>query len=443
MARGGLPHAGDTRYRVLETALPMCYIFPMNQNRSPDDPQPSCEAPSNETARPDSTIDSGAEKTSSSGIPPKNPQEQNGNRQPLPKESLQISRYAILGLLAVVSAGLYPIIKPFIIPVILAATFTTLFYPLYNRLLKLFRNNRPVSALVSCIVLFLCLIVPSYIVIHLVVTELIRFYQTAEPLVKELAAQGENSALLMKIRSLIPFDRTVFANTNIMNVVSDAMKSLFSIGSRFINRTSAGFVGLFTTIVITFFTMFYFFLDGNRIVNRLKYLSPIRDDYEDLIISRFLLISRATVMGTLAIGLLQGTIGALTLLIFGIKSWLLWGFVMVLLAIVPIVGAWVVLIPAGIIQILFGNIWQGVGILTASLVVVSNLDNLIRPRLVGQGAKLHDLVIFFSSLGGIAAFGIMGFIVGPVIASLFISALDIYSIEFRQQLVEANRTKSQ
>jgi len=406
----------------------------MNQHTLPDDPEPSCKSPSDETADSHSTIDPATEKTDT-------PEKQNGNTQPLPKESRQISRYAILGLLGAVSVGLYPVIKPFIIPVILAATFTTLFYPLYSRLLKVFRNNGPVSALVSCTILFLCLIVPSYIVIHLVVTELIRFYQTAEPIIKEIAAQGENSPILQKIRSLIPFDRTVLANTNIMNVVSDAMKSLLSVGSRFLNRTSAGFVGLFTTIVITFFTMFYFFLDGKRLVLRLKYLSPIRDDYEDMIISRFLLISRATVMGTLAIGLLQGTIGALTLLVFGIKSWLLWGFVMVLLAIIPMVGAWMVLIPAGIVQILVGNIWQGIGILTISLVVVSNIDNLIRPRLVGQGAKLHDLVIFFSSLGGIAAFGIMGFIVGPVIASLFVSALDIYSIEFREQLVEANRSK--
>jgi len=216
------------------------------------------------------------------------------------------------------------------------------------------------------------------------------------------------------------------------------MKSLLSLSSTVINKTSAGFFGLFTNVLVMFFTMFYFFMDGEALVKRIKYLSPIRDDYEEMIFSRFLLISRATVMGTIIIGITQGTLGAVALLIFGIKSWLLWGCVMVFLSIIPMVGAWLILIPAGLIQIFSGHIWQGIGILVVSTAVISNIDNLIRPRLVGKEAKLHDLIIFFSSLGGIAAFGIMGFIVGPVIAALFIAVVDIYSTEFDQQLKEAN-----
>jgi predicted PurR-regulated permease PerM len=139
-------------------------------------------------------------------------------------------------------------------------------------------------------------------------------------------------------------------------------------------------------------------------------------------------------MGTVVIGVTQGTLGALLLLFCGIKSWLMWGFVMIILAIIPLLGAWVVLIPTGIFQIILGNVAPGIVILAVSLLGISSIDNLIRPRLVGQGAKLHDLVIFFSSLGGIAVFGIMGFIVGPVIAALFVAVLDIYSKEFEQHL---------
>jgi predicted PurR-regulated permease PerM len=142
----------------------------------------------------------------------------------------------------------------------------------------------------------------------------------------------------------------------------------------------------------------------------------------------------------LIIGIVQGSLGALALLIFGIKSWILWGFIMIVLSIIPVVGPWIVLIPAGLIQIFLGNIWQGIGIIIFSVIVVSNIDNFLRPRLVGQGAKLHDLVVFFSSLGGIAVFGVMGFIVGPVIASLFVSVLDIYSAEFKDQLKVMNES---
>jgi predicted PurR-regulated permease PerM len=103
----------------------------------------------------------------------------------------------------------------------------------------------------------------------------------------------------------------------------------------------------------------------------------------------------------------------------------------------------VVLLPAGIIQLFLGNIWQGIGIMLFSVIVVSNIDNILRPRFVGQGAKLHDLIVFFSSLGGIAVFGVMGFIVGPVIASLFVSVLDIYSTEFKDQLKAMNESVPQ
>ena len=93
-----------------------------------------------------------------------------------------------------------------------------------------------------------------------------------------------------------------------------------------------------------------------------------------------------------------------------------------------------VLIPAGIIQIIVGHTGQGIGIILTSFLFVFTVDNFIRPRLVGRGAKLHDLVVFFSSLGGIAVFGPLGFIVGPVIAALFVAVLDIYGMEFERQL---------
>ena len=155
-----------------------------------------------------------------------------------------------------------------------------------------------------------------------------------------------------------------------------------------------------------------------------------------MIIARFLLISRATVTGTLILGLVEGTLGAITLLVFGVKAWLLWGFVMIILATMPFIGTWIVLVPAGIIQMFMGNTWQGLIMILMGLIVIANIDNLLRPQLVGRGAKLHDLIIFFSSLGGIILFGVMGFIVGPVIAALFIAVLDIYEMEFEKQLNE-------
>ena len=130
----------------------------------------------------------------------------------------------------------------------------------------------------------------------------------------------------------------------------------------------------------------------------------------------------------------QGTFGGLTLAVFGVGHAILWGVVMVILSVIPVVGAWLVLYPAALIQILLGHTWQGVGIFLVTTIVISNIDTLLRPRVVGREAGMHDLMIFFSTLGGIAVFGIMGFIIGPVIAVFFMTLLDIYSIEFKSTL---------
>ena len=105
-----------------------------------------------------------------------------------------------------------------------------------------------------------------------------------------------------------------------------------------------------------------------------------------------------------------------------------------LLSVIPLVGAWLVLYPAAFVQILTGHLWQGIGILIVTILVIVNVDNLMRPRLVGQETGMHDLMVFFSTLGGISMFGPTGFIIGPMVAALFLSVLDIYSAEFRDHL---------
>jgi predicted PurR-regulated permease PerM len=350
------------------------------------------------------------------------------------RRDLNTNKFTIIGLLLIVTAAIFPIVKIFFVPVIVAAAFATLFFPLYRRVLAAMGKKRGLSSFICCLLIFLCLITPTYIMVQLVVRQGIELYQSAEPVVKDIVTKGSSSEFLSKIQNF-PFIRKLQqSNIDIAVPLQEGIKTLMSVGTKAINKTSTGVFEFVFTIFVMFFTMFYFFRDGEALVKRIKYLVPIRADYEEMISSRFLLISRATVMATALIGVTQGTIGALALLIFGVKLWLLWGFIMIILSLIPLMGAWMILIPAGVIQIILGNTGQGIGILLTSLLFVSTVDNFIRPRLVGRGAKLHDLVIFFSSLGGIAVFGPLGFIVGPVIAALFVAVLDIYGLEFERQL---------
>jgi len=345
----------------------------------------------------------------------------------------KFSRYFLLLALIGIMVVFFNMVKIFLVPVMLAAVFTALFYPFFKRLLKIFRNNRGLSSLVCCLVLLLGLLVPTYVVIDLVSREAIDFSDTAEHKVRDIIEKGDQGPL-GKIKEFGWFQQISWSEVDWQSSVQSGAKTMANILTTVINKTSRGTIQLVTSLFITLFTMFYFFRDGDQLVQRLKYLSPLDEIYEEALIFRFVSVSKATIRGTLLIGLMQGILGGFTLWIFGVSSAVLWGVVMVILSIIPLVGAWLVLYPAGIIQIITGNIWQGLAIILISVFVIGNIDNILRPRLVGRDAGMHDLMIFFSTLGGISVFGIMGFIIGPVGAVLFLTVLDIYSIEFQSHL---------
>jgi len=346
----------------------------------------------------------------------------------------RFSRNALLVFIIATGLLCFPIIRLFVVPLVVAATFTALFFPLYHLLLRLFRGRKSLSSLICCIAIFIGLMIPMYVMVHIVTVQAIDFYRAIEPILRSLV-KGDGG-VLGSSRWFGVFQWLQLQQIDWQKIIQEALRSFGKIGALIINRTSAGFIALFFNLFITLFTMFFFFIDGDALVRRIRYLSPLKTKYEDLIINRFLLISRASIRGVLVIGLIQSSLAAITLLIFGVKSWLLWGFVMIIVSVIPMMGPYLIMVPAAIIQLLLGNIWQGIGILLTQFIVISNIDNFIRPRLVAQGAHMHPLLIFFSTLGGLSLFGVMGFIVGPAIASFFMAILDIYSMEFREQLEE-------
>ncbi len=353
----------------------------------------------------------------------------------------KFSRVYLLLLLLLTSILFFNLIKIFLVTILLAAVFTALFYPLYEKFLKVFRNSRSASAILCCLVLLLGLMVPVYIIADLVSGEAIDLYKTAEPKISEIINKGDEG-FLGKIKNYPILKQFNLDTIDWQSSLQDIAKQMANIIGKVINKTFKGTFHVLTDLFITLFIMFYFFRDGDKLINRIKYLSPLDDRHEEVLMHRFVSVSRATVKGTLLIGLAQGILGGLTLWIFGVASPILWGAVMVILSIIPLVGGWLVLYPAAIIQLILGNTWEGIAIMIVAAVVISNVDTLLRPRVVGRDAGMHDLLIFFSTIGGISLFGIMGFIIGPVIAVFFLTILDIYSIEFESTLDIAQDSSS-
>ncbi len=344
----------------------------------------------------------------------------------------RLSRYFFIALLLGTAVVFFRMLQIFFVPVLLAAVFATLFYPMYLRFLRLFRGRKTLASFFCCLALLLLLIVPLYLVADLVSHEAIDFYRSAQAHLGEFSQRIQG--MLGQARDL-PLVRDLrLDQIDWHAALQNASSSAGSFAGTVINKTSRGTIEVVVLLFTTLFTMFYFFRDGRDLLRRLRFLIPLDREHKNAIATRFSTVARATVKGTLVIALVQGTLSGLTLWMFGIRSPILWGVVATFLAVLPMIGSWLVLYPAAIYQILTGHLWQGIGILLMTVIVIVNIDNVLRPRLVGQEAGMHDLMVFFSTLGGISMFGPMGFIVGPLVAALFLALLDIYSAEFREHL---------
>ncbi|HEX2254633.1 MAG TPA: AI-2E family transporter [Thermoanaerobaculia bacterium] len=351
---------------------------------------------------------------------------------PRPGRPTRFGSFFLLFLVVATAVLFFWMVRMFFVPVLLAAVLATLFHPLYRRLASLTRGRRGAAAFLTCLVLFIVLLLPLYLVIDLVTREALDLFANFDERLTLLSAKTQE--VLAKLEGLPLVDRLALDEVDWQATLREGAGTAGGLLATIINRTSRGTLQIVVMLFVTLFTMFYFLLDGGRLVERVRYLVPLETRYEDAIIQRFVSVARASVKGTLVIALIQGVLGGLILWIFGVESPALWTVVMVILSVVPLIGAWVVMYPAAVIQMLLGNVWQGIAIAVITLVLVINVDNLLRPRLVGRDAGMHDLLIFFSTLGGIVTFGAMGFIVGPVIAAFFLSVLDIYSQEYQNQL---------
>jgi len=331
----------------------------------------------------------------------------NNKMQPTGAERIldpfKYGRGFLLVLLLILLLGFLYVIRMFILPVVLAAVFAGLFFPLFKKIQKLFKGKSSLASLVTCVLLLAGLLAPVYFIADQVAREAIDLYHIAEEKVQETLALGEegplgwvNENVLSKLPAMEDFDW--------QTSLTDILKSSGSIIADALKGTSSGTFKFIMDLFIVLFTMFYFFQDGDSLIRRIKQLSPLGHTYEDLLLERFKSVSGATIKGSLLLGLIQGVLGGLILWAFGIPSVLLWSVVMVLLSIVPMLGGWLVMYPAAIVKLAVGDIWQGIAIMLISTLVIGNIDNLLRPRLVGKDAGMHDLMIFFTTLGGIAVF---------------------------------------
>ncbi|MDZ4384886.1 MAG: AI-2E family transporter [Candidatus Moranbacteria bacterium] len=345
--------------------------------------------------------------------------------------------YFFFAILIGVSVLTYFVLQPFIVPFLIAAILVHLFAFMYEALLRVTGNSKWSSSAITCFIIALIILIPVVVVSSLVVREvhniIIHFSQDAgsgERIINNIV--GTISA--WPIIRLFDIGSVINEGSIITAVKNFSQNALFILQGAY-----QGVAHMFFVIFVTFFSMFYLFVDGKGFIKKIMQLSPLRNNYENILIDKFNSISRATLKGTSLVAIVQGFMGGILFWATGVSSPVLLGVLMTIASVIPSVGSALIWLPVGIIMILLGNITAGIIILLVGALLISTVDNVIKPKLVGRDTQIHPLFVLFSTLGGIALFGVSGFIVGPIIMSLFIALWEIYSLEFKQQLKDFNK----
>ena len=344
---------------------------------------------------------------------------------------------SVLVLLAVaISALFFSMIHQFLMAIFLAGLFSALARPVYRRLENTFHGHRHMASVATLLLMIIVVLVPLMALVGVVVAQAIDVSQSVTPWIKQTMEQPDRiSAFLQHLPfydELVPYREII---------LEKAGKVVGAISKWIVGGLSQATLGTANFLFMSFvflYTMYFFQMDGNKLIRKILYYLPLNSDDENLMLEKFTSVTRATIKGTMLIGILQGGLAGGAFAVAGIDNAVFWGTVMAVLSIIPSVGSALVWIPASIILIAQGSVAAGVGLLVFCGVVVGSLDNVLRPILVGKDTKMHELMIFFGTLGGIMMFGIAGIFIGPLIASLFVTVWELYGLAFSDYLPEVH-----
>lgn len=344
----------------------------------------------------------------------------------------RFQRAFLLLLVVTITAVFVSMIRSFLMTILLAAIFSSLCYPLYAWLRSTF-NGRSAAAAILTVLLFLVVVLaPLLTLAGIVAGQALLMSQNIQPRVQEVIAQplfiDEAVRHLPFYESLLPY------KAQILRKGAAVVESLGTWLFQALSGTIGGTVLLLFQFFVFLYTMFFMLKDGKGMLDRALAYLPLPAEDQRMLVDRFVSVTRATLRGTLLIGALQGTLSGLAFWAIGIPGALFWGTVMIVLSIIPGIGGALVWVPAAIYLLAVRSVGKAVFLLVFCGLVVGFLDNLLRPRLVGRDTQLGELFVFFSTMGGILMFGPLGFIVGPIVAALFVTVWSMYGQVFREQL---------
>ncbi|MDA8140934.1 MAG: AI-2E family transporter [Desulfobacteraceae bacterium] len=346
-----------------------------------------------------------------------------------------VNRFVVLLMVLLISALFLAMIRTFLIVLLLAGILSALAQPIFHKIEQRLAGRSRLAALGVVLLLALVVFLPLSGLLGIITAQALSVAQSVTPWVqRQMAEPAAFSAYLQKIPFydyLAPYRDPILRKAGELA----GKMSLFIVDG--LSAGAAGTVSFIFSFFVFLYVSYFFLRDGQALLQRILYYLPMDDSSEQRLLNRFTSVTRATLKGTAVIGLLQGCLSGIAFAVVGINAAVFWGTVMTALSIIPALGSALIWIPAAIVLAVGGHYVKAAGLVLFCGLVVGSLDNLLRPRLVGKDTQMHELMIFFGTLGGISLFGIIGFIIGPIIAALFVTIWDIYGEVFRDYLPAA------
>lgn len=351
----------------------------------------------------------------------------------------KLEQRSFLLMLVVVTLLFLYLLKPFFGAVFWACVIALLFHPLQLRFSKRWSGRDNMAALATLTVCMALCILPAVFVITSFVQEGHALYERVQ------TGKLDPAAIMEKLKTSFPLVESLFHRLNIdLEGVKALATNAAVTSSRFLAQNAfqlgQGTLSFFASLALMLYLAFFLLRDGPELVRMLVRALPLGDEREYQLFGKFAEVTRATVKGNLVVAAVQGALGGLIFWALGIPGALLWGVVMMMLSLIPVVGASLIWGPVAIYLLAIGHWTQGIILIAFGALVIGLVDNLLRPLLVGRDTKLPDYLVLLSTLGGFALFGINGFVIGPLIAALFIAFWQIFAEEFNP-LAEAPAQK--
>lgn len=344
----------------------------------------------------------------------------------------QFERRTFLILLVVVSIAFGFILKPFWTAIFWACAIAVVFAPLQHRLEQWWGIRPNTNALVTLIVCMFIVVMPLIFVTKILVQEGVQLYQLLE------SGAIDPRAMLTELREAFPIIDELLVEFGINpNNIREQVIELSQALSKFLARETLSIgqntFSVLVSIGLMMYLAFFLLRDGTKVSRSIVHALPLGETRIQALIEKFVEATRATIKGNLVVAIVQGALGGVIFWLLGIAAPLLWGVIMAFLSLIPAVGAAIVWFPVAVYLYATGH-WIDATILVAyGAVIIGLADNVLRPILVGRDTKLPDYVVLFSTIGGISLFGIIGFVIGPLIAALFMSVWQIFVVDFMRR----------